>query len=330
MIGPDQSATVGVGVVGAGLIGEKRIRACGHGSSAVAVFDLDLARATSLASSVGARACASLDELLQMPEVDLVVVATTHDQLTPIGLRAVEAGKHVLLEKPAGISAARLRELSAAAAARGVQVRVGYNHRFHPSLLRMREVVQSGQYGRLLWIRGRYGHGGRPGYEREWRADAAVSGGGEMVDQGSHLIDLVRSLVGDVELAFAELPTLFWPMPVEDNAFFALRPATGGFAWLHTSWSEWKNTFSFELTLERAKLEITGLGGSYGVERLTLFEMSPEMGPPFTTSWEWPFPDRSWHLEMDDVLSAIAGGTPIGASLADAAAVLDIIEKAYE
>ncbi len=190
-------------------------------------------------------------------------------------------------------------------------------------------MITAGTYGRLLWIRARYGHGGRPGYEREWRADRATSGGGELIDQGSHLIDLVRFLVGDVDLAFAELPTLFWDMAVEDNAFLALRPRSGGLAWLHASWSEWKNMFSMEITLERAKLDINGLGGSYGVEQLTLFEMAPEMGPPFSTTWQWPFSDASWIAEMDDVTRELEGHEAIGASVTDAEAVYRIIEDAY-
>ena len=141
--------------------------------------------------------------------------------------------------------------------------------------------MASGRYGPLMFVRARYGHGGRLGYEQEWRADRpTVSGGGELVDQGSHLIDLVRACFGDVDLAFAEMRTMFWKMDVEDNAFLALRPRSGGFAWLHASWTEWKNLFSFEVMLERAKLEVNGLGGSYGPEQLTLYEMAPEMGPP--------------------------------------------------
>lgn len=319
-----------VGIVGAGLIGQKRIAACRDNLRVVAVFDRDQALAERIATQCGAQPMRSLQDLLGHDDIDLVVAAATHDQLTPIGMSAVEHGKHVLIEKPAGTSSQAMTELDRFAQTNDVVIRVGYNHRFHPAVLRARDLVSSGEYGRLLWIRGRYGHGGRPGYEREWRADREIAGGGELVDQGSHLIDLVRYMVGDVELAFAELPTLYWKMAVEDNAFFALRPKVGGFAWLHSSWSEWKNLFSFEVTLERAKIELNGLGGSYGVERLTLYEMSPEMGPPFSTSWEWPFPDRSWELEMLDVVGAMEGKPAIGASLADATAVRTIIEKAYD
>jgi len=108
-----------------------------------------------------------------------------------------------------------------------------------------------------------------------------------------------------------------------------LRPSAGGFAWLHASWTEWKNLFSFEIALERAKIDIQGLGGSYGTERLTLHEMSAEMGPPATTSWEWPASDHSWKSELDDVWRTIDGEPGVGASVDDAVAALAIVEEAY-
>jgi predicted dehydrogenase len=178
-------------------------------------------------------------------------------------------------------------------------------------------------------VRGRYGHGGRPGYEHEWRTDPELSGGGELLDQGVHLIDLVRHLTGGISLAFAEVRTDFWDSPVEDNAFLGLRLDAGGFGWLHASWTEWKNLFSLEVALKRAKIEIVGLGGSYGPERLTLYEMLPEMGPPLTTTWEWPFPDASWEREMREFVAAVAGKEARGARVDEALAVLEIVEQAY-
>ena len=214
---------------------------------------------------------------------------------------------------------------------RGLTVRVGYNHRFHPSFAKLRELRGRRDDGRLLFVRARYGHGGRLGYEHEWRADRARSGGGELVDQGSHLVDLTRSIAGEVSLRHAELPTLYWPMAVEDNAFLSLEIDGGGVAWLHASWTEWKNLFSFEVTFERTKYEVTGLGGSYGPEQLTMYSMGPEMGPPDVQSWEWPPGDVSWSAEMADVIGVVRGsaGAGVGASVDDALAVLAVVEEAY-
>jgi predicted dehydrogenase len=196
-------------------------------------------------------------------------------------------------------------------------------------LLEARRLIREGGYGDVMFLRARYGHGGRVGYEREWRADPAVSGGGELIDQGIHLIDLTRFLVGDASLAFSDLRTAFWSMDVEDNAFLALQCVSGALAWLHASWTEWKNLFSLEIMLERAKIEISGLGGSYGVESMTLFEMLPEMGPPRESRQVWKGADDSWADELADVVSAVQGGPTIGASINDAVAALGIVDAAY-
>ena len=325
--------TVGVGIVGCGLIGRKRLAGLPSDARLVGCFDVDASRSAALAAEAGdgSLAASSLEDLLAREGIDVVVVAVVHDQLAPLTLAALRAGCHVLVEKPGAIDRQALAEVRDVAAGLGLEVRVGYNHRFHPSFAKLRELRRDRDDGRFLFVRARYGHGGRLGYETEWRADRSVSGGGELVDQGSHLIDLTRSLVGEVSLRHAELPTLYWPMAVEDNAFLSLEVAAGGVAWLHASWTEWKNLFSFELTFERTKYEVAGLGGSYGPEQLTVYSMGPELGPPETTSWGWPPGDDSWSCEMSDVIGVIRGvpGSGIGASVDDALAVLSVVEEAY-
>ena len=143
-----------------------------------------------------------------------------------------------------------------------------------------------------MFIRGRYGHGGRIGYDREWRADPTLSGGGELIDQGVHLIDLSRWFLGDFAHVDGAAHTYFWDMPVDDNAFLRLTTAAGQVALLHVSCTEWKNLFSLRDLRPHGKLQIDGLGGSYGIERLTHYRMLPEMGPPETTIWEYPQGDR--------------------------------------
>jgi predicted dehydrogenase len=316
-------------IVGCGLIGGKRAAAAAAAThEIVVVCDRDIARAEQLAQRTGARAVSDWREAIT-PNVDAVVVATTHDQLAGISLGAVEAGHHVLVEKPAGRNLAEIQPIADAAAARKRVVKVGFNHRFHPAFLKAREIVDSGALGPLMFIRARYGHGGRRGMETEWRCQPELSGGGELIDQGSHLIDLSRWFLGDLTLDYAAVPTLFWDMPADDNCFLALRSADGRMAWLHASWTEWKNIFSFEIYGRDGKLAIDGLGGSYGVERLTYYRMLPEMGPPETTSFEYPFPDRSWDIEFADFAAAIAQGRRPCGDIADAVANITIVGDAY-
>jgi predicted dehydrogenase len=318
-----------IAIVGCGLIGGKRAAAAAAAvHEIVVVCDRDIARAEQLAQRTGARAVSDWREAIT-PNVDAVVVATTHDQLAGISLGAVEAGHHVLVEKPAGRNLAEIQPIADAAAARKRVVKVGFNHRFHPAFLKAREIVDSGALGPLMFIRARYGHGGRRGMETEWRCQPELSGGGELIDQGSHLIDLSRWFLGDLTLDYAAVPTLFWDMPADDNCFLALRSADGRMAWLHASWTEWKNIFSFEIYGRDGKLAIDGLGGSYGVERLTHYRMLPEMGPPETTSFEYPFPDRSWGIEFADFAAAIAQGRRPCGDIADAVANITIVGDAY-
>lgn len=320
--------TPGVGIVGCGLIGRKRAEAL-EGGRLVACADLQLARAEALARASGAAVDQEWTRLVTRPDVDVVIVATTNDALVPVTLAAIRAGKHVLVEKPAARSPAELQPVIAAAARARVLVRVGFNHRYHPALEKTRELVDAGSLGPLMFVRGRYGHGGRVGYDKEWRANPELSGGGELIDQGVHLIDLARWFLGDFTDVSGFASTYFWQMPVDDNAFLLLRTAQRQAAMLHVSCTEWKNMFSFEVYGRNGKAQIDGLGGSYGVERVTFYQMRPEMGPPATTIWEYPGPDRSWALEFRDFLEDIRLGRQPSAGLDDARAALLIAEEIY-
>jgi predicted dehydrogenase len=314
-----------VALVGCGLVGRKRAAALGSAQLAVCC-DVVLDRA----KAMGAPATTDWNAAVTGAGVDIVIVATTHDMLAPIALAAVRAGKHVLIEKPGARRAAELDCVAAESRRSGSLVRVGFNHRYHRTFRQAREIVESGVLGPLMFIRGRYGHGGRLGYEREWRARPELSGGGELIDQGVHLIDLARWFLGDFPKVRGVAGTFFWDMPVEDNGFLLLETGGGQVAFLHASWTEWKNLFSFEIAGRMGKLEISGLGGSYGVERLVFYRMSAEMGPPETTVWEYAGPDDSWESEFAAFLEDVRAGRPPSPGLADAQAALRIVETVYE
>ena len=319
----------GVAIIGCGLIGEKRARALGP-ARLVACADIVIERAQALAQTAsGVVAATEWRNVVDRKDVDIVIVCTPNKFLAEIAKAAVEAGKHVLLEKP---GARNVRELEAVIDVTGRKrqlVRVGFNHRYHPALRKARELYEAGELGEMMFIRGRYGHGGRIGYEKEWRADPVVSGGGELIDQGVHLIDLARWFLGDFSEVSGFAHTYFWSMPVEDNAFLILKTPRRQIAFLHASWTEWKNLFSLEIYGRKAKLTMDGLGGSYGMERLTYYKMLPRMGPPETTIWEYPMGDDSWQVEFAEFLQDIQLQRTPSASLEDARAALAIVEKIY-
>ena len=318
----------GVGIIGCGLIGRKRAEALGEGRL-LACADVNKERAKALAGTSGAKVFDDWRELLALPEIDVVVIATLHDSLAEISFAAVEARKHVLVEKPAARTPAELEPVMQEAERRGVKVHVGFNHRYHRAFRKAREIFESGALGELMFIRARYGHGGRIGYDKEWRAIPELSGGGELIDQGPHLIDLSRWFLGEFQEVQGFSHTYYWDMPVDDNSFLLLKTKKQQVAFLHASCTEWKNLFSMEIYGRNAKLEVSGLGGSYGLERLTYYKMLPEMGPPETTSWEYPMVDDSWAMEMAEFYEDIRLDRRPAAGLKDAYEVLKVIEKVY-
>jgi len=328
-VGGSLNQTPGVAIVGCGLVGRKRAAALGH-ARLVACADTLAARAAELArANAGAIAMDRWQDAVHHPDVGVVIVATTNDALTPVGIAAIEAGKDVLIEKPAARSVAEIDRLIAAAQRYDRRVRVGFNHRYHPALQEARQLVDRGALGPLMFIRGRYGHGGRIGYDREWRADPEKSGGGELIDQGVHLIDLAGWFLGAFTGVHGVATTYFWDMPVDDNAFMTLRTATGQTAFLHVSCTEWKNLFSFEIYGRTGKIAIDGLGGSYGLERLAYYRMLPEMGPPETTVHEYTQPDSSWAVEFAEFIDDIRLGRAPSVGLEAARAALVVAEHVY-
>jgi predicted dehydrogenase len=318
-----------IAVFGCGLIGKKRGSQLDD-HELVGVYDPDQARAQTLARELQTKTFASEAALLETSGAEIVLVAVTNAALAPVALRAIRAGKHVLVEKPAGISLAEIDEMLAASAKHNVAVKVGFNHRFHPSLLKTRELIDSGALGPLMFLRARYGHGARVGYEKEWRSQPAVSGGGELLDQGVHLLDLIHWYFGPLPLHSSLVSTNFWKMEVDDNAVLTLADrASNTWATFHVSCSEWKNTFSLELYGRTGKILINGLGGSYGKETLTYYRMLPEMGPPPFEVFEYDAPDRSWELDLKNLVDHLQKKTPLWGDLHSARYALEQVRAAY-
>jgi len=320
---------VKVAIIGCGLIGQKRAKALGD-CQLVLCADLVKERAASLAQQYkNCIATTDWHDAIKQPDIDIIIIATLHATLAEIGLEAIHAGKHVFIEKPGARQASEIVPLLDATKNRSMRVKVGFNHRYHRAFRKARELVDTNQLGELMFIRARYGHGGRLGYDKEWRANPLLSGGGELIDQGVHLIDLARWFLGDFTDVQGHAGTYYWNMPVDDNGFLLLKTPKKQVAFLHASSTEWKNLFSFEIYGRQGKIDIQGLGGSYGVERITYYKMLPEMGPPETIAWEYPMADDSWEKEFADFVKCIKKNKPITAGLQDAHAALEIVEKIY-
>jgi len=317
-----------IGIIGCGLVGQKRSTQLA-GANLVAIYDINTKGAQDLSKATGAKVFGSWQEIIDSKDIDIVIVATTHEWLYLITKAAILAGKHVLVEKPAARTIEEIEELQKLAKENKVLVRVGFNHRYHPALQQARQMVDDDAIGDLMYIRAKYGHGGRIGYDREWRSDPKLAAGGELVEQGIHIIDLANWFFGFFTYIDGFASTQFWDQELDDNATMILKTIDKKFATLTVSCTEWKNIFCFEIYGKKGKIEINGLGGSYGTERLTYYKVRPEMGPPETVSWEWPFEDRSWELEMQEFLEDIKQNREPEAGLEAARKAWRIINKVY-
>ncbi len=315
-----------VAIVGCGVIGTRRADNLPAGTQITACFDIDAGRAAATAAKYGAKAFASLDALLEAKVADAAVVATINSAAVPTVQRCLRGGLHVLVEKPAARAVSELQQLEVPP---GRIVKVGFNHRFHPAFTHVREEVAKRPADPIMFVRARYGNGARKGFDREWRANVELAGGGELLDQGVHVLDLAAVLVPGLDVRAGYCRTHYWDMPVDDNAWAILCGARGETFEMHVSSSEWKNEFQFDVYTRGRKYTWSGLGRSYGPETLTIHTMKPEMGPPETQTLRFEGEDPSWRDEWRNFEDAIAGRAKIDGGIEDAISTLGLVEKIY-
>ncbi len=324
---------VSVGLIGCGRMGRTRaeaIAASGRGCVA-ALFD------PGSETPVEVPRVTSPDAILADPKIDAVFICTPNYLNQPLTLAALNAGKHVFCEKPPAFTAAEVEAVRRAEEASRKKLMYGFNHRHHTSIKTMKSLVDSGLYGKLLWMRGRYGKSVDHNYLQTWRARRDLAGGGILMDQGIHMLDLLLLLAGDFDEIQGMISSLYWRIEgIEDNVFLNLRNRqTGVVASLHSTMTQWRHLFSLEVFLERGYLVLNGLktqSGTYGDEVLTV--ANNRTNAPAAT---WEDEDRtvfhldtSWVDETAAFLDAILHDRPIvGGSSNDALRVMRIIDAIY-
>lgn len=326
-----------VAIIGAGLIGSRRAeKAVEQNDEVVAVYDIDQAAAASLAGKFQATPTPTAAEAIEA--ADIVVVATYNDALFEYTKLAVETKKHVLVEKPMGRNRAEAKKFSDLQDDNpSLVIKTGFNHRYHPAISEAHKLVSEGSIGNIYFIRAVYGHGARRGYEKEWRRKKTLSGGGELIDQGVHLIDLIRWFVGRTpEWTFAQKRTYLWsPESLEDNSFFILgwgNSPKGIIAQVHASCTQWKNRFSLEIYGENGAVDVNGLTGSYGEEKLTVYVRKPIGGKPLEEIRVQNKEDSSWIEEWKDFRRAIDKQIQpeVGGTTEDNLAVMTTLDAIYK
>lgn len=317
-------------IIGAGLIGKKRALALPKNVRLSAICDIDEIKGKKFAEEFACTYKSDWKEVVKDPTIQALVISTTNNWLSPIAAAAILRNKHVLIEKPGAKNINDFNKIIKAYKKNPVVVMFGYNHRYHPSIIKAKNIVDSKKYGDILFIRARYGHGARLEYEKEWRFQKNISGGGELLDQGSHLIDLTNYFLGRMDNIKGLTKNVFWKSELEDLAFLILQNSSNQTALLSATCVEWKNIFSFEIMLKTAKIQIDGLGRSYGKEKLTLYKMKPEMGPPDTKEFIFEGEDLSWQIENKLFFERIRKNDLSSKSLDDAYYVLKTINQIYK
>lgn len=296
-----------IGLIGAGRQGWRRALALKEfdGTELVIVADTNEEKAKLLAHEMECQATNSWEEVVERGDVEAVLVCTPPHLHALISIEALKRGKHVLCEKPLARNPEEAKEIVDTAQKNGVKLKCGFNLRHHPGIQQARKWVDEGIIGERIFIRCRYGIGGRPNYETEWRMNSKISGGGQLMDQGMHALDLAHYFLGDFSEAFGFLQTGFWDIaPLEDNAFALFRTKKGQVASIHASWTQWKNLFSFEIFGRDGYIIVEGLGGSYGTEKVILGRRA--FLEPFKEEIiEFHGEDRSWYEEWREFITAI-------------------------
>ncbi|MCR8559726.1 Gfo/Idh/MocA family oxidoreductase [Mucilaginibacter sp. BJC16-A38] len=279
----------------------------------------------------------SHEEIINHPDLDVIVVCTPNFLNKDLTIRALNAGKHVFCEKPPAFTGADIEEIIIAEKNSGKVLMYGFNHRHHDSVMHMKRLIDSNEYGKVLWLRGRYGKSVTADYFNQWRAKKELAGGGILMDQGIHMLDLFLFLSGDFDVVKAEVSNLYWHMDVEDNAFVILKEsATGKVASLHSTMSQWRHLFSLEIFLEKGYMVLNGLitsSMSYGEETLSVAK-NRSTAPAATWQDEVITKyvnNNSWRYEMDHFFDAIDNNKSVTIGNSDdALKLMRIIDKVYE
>lgn len=321
------------GMIGYGKMGKIRHRVINGlaGHQVVKIFDPGLELVPD-----GVVQVTHLAEILNDKEIDLVFICAPNHLISKYVVEGLDSGKHVFSEKPPGVSVRQVLEMREAEKRNpGAKLMFGFNHRHHESIIRSKQLIDSGKYGKLLWLRGRYGKSVPPDFGSNWRSKKELAGGGIFLDQGIHMLDLFLMMCGDFEEAKAFVSNLYWHSDIEDNVFAIFRNKEGQVASLHSTMTQWRHLFSLEMFLERGYIVINGLltsTGTYGEEQLTVAE-NRSVAPAATWSSEEKIVykiDSSWETEVKMWLEAIKKNTkvPMGNS-DDALKLMTLVEKVY-
>lgn len=298
-----------VGIAGYGVVGSRRREHVDLHPRLNTTAVCDRKFDTPGAFEDGVRYYTNYHDLLAREALDVLFVCMTNDIAPDVTIAGLKQGMHVFCEKPPGRDLADLaRVMKAEAEHPGQKLKYGFNHRYHDAVRDALSIVESGRLGRIINLRGVYGKSAIINFESDWRTKRAIAGGGILLDQGIHMVDLLRLFVGEFEDIHSFVSNSHWHHDVEDNAYALMRTANGVVAMLHSSATQWRHRFNLDITLEHGTLILAGIlsgSKSYGAETLTVVEATPhDRGDPMERTTRYNH-DRSWADEIAEFTEAI-------------------------
>ena len=324
------------GIIGYGYMGEIRRRIIeGHPDMSLGwICDPDIDK---IPSQPDIQITTEANQVIESA-VDAIFICTPNNLIPQLAVAGMDRQKHVFCEKPPGRSVEDIVWMREAEQRNpNTRLMFGFNHRYHPGIMRAKAIIETGRFGEILTLRGLYGKSGGRDFPTSWRNDQQISGGGILLDQGIHMLDLFHFFLGE----FTSVKSLFsnkhWGFDVEDNAVLIMSNVEGQLAMLHSSATFWKHMFEISIILEKGYLKVEGLlskTGSYGRETLTVgrrqFEDETEaVGNPAEEITYFDT-DDSWNIEVDMFLKAIRTGESVTASSSeDALSVMKLIQQCY-
>jgi len=324
-----------VGIAGFGKIGQLRMEILLERNDVEIVGVYDVVKPTEIKAGVFFE---SYDDLLNS-DLDAVFICAYNTVLADYTARALNKGLHVFCEKPPAMKIEELGIVSKALKSSGKVLKYGFNHRYHYSVMEAKKIIDSGKMGKLLWLRGVYGKAGSIDYDKNWRNFQKYSGGGILIDQGIHMLDLIRYFSGEkFNKINSYITTAYWNIKVEDNAFVLMQSDNNIIASMHSSATQWKHKFLLEICFEEGYINLDGiLSGtrSYAPEKLIIGRREFEditfaMGKP-KESIVYFENDHSWNLEVDEFIGAINGdGIIKEGTFKDAYETLSLVQRVYE
>lgn len=321
-----------VGIAGYGIVGRKRSEFISAHPELIVVAVCDKTFETNSKLEDGTLCFTDPESLIRDTELDILFVCMSNDIAAEVTIMGLNHGLHVFCEKPPGRNVEEITQVREVEALHPhLKLKYGFNHRYHDSVKDALSLLKSGELGRVLNIRAVYGKSRIITFNQtDWRTKRELAGGGVLLDQGIHMVDIIRLFAGEFSEVSSFITNDFWHHDVEDNAYALMKSESGIIAMLHSSATEWRHRFRLEIALAKGCIVLGGIlsgSKSYGAETLTVsYAAEGDNGDPkeITTKYN---ADPSWNDEILEFAEAILQDKPIESGTSQDA--LDTMKLVY-